>query len=62
MVHPWRFGQGLGSRLLANSATVLRDLGYRELRSTFLVGNERSALWHWRNGYRLESSFVRNLP
>lgn len=56
MVHPWRFGQGLGSQLLASSATALREVGYRELRSTFLVGNERSALWHWRNGFRLESN------
>lgn len=55
LVHPWCFGRGLGSRLLVSSATVLRGLGYRELASTFLVGNERSALWHWRNGFRLVS-------
>lgn len=53
LVQPWRFGQGLGSGLLASAATVLRGLGYRALASTFLVGNERSALWHWRNGFRL---------
>lgn len=53
LVHPWRFGQGLGTRLLGSAATVLQGLGYRELASTFLVGNERSALWHWRNGFRL---------
>jgi len=46
-------GQGLGSTLLASAATALRGLGYRDLASTFLVGNERSALWHWRNGFRL---------
>lgn len=53
MVSPWRVGQGLGSALLRRAATALRALGYRELISTFLVGNERSALWHWRNGFRL---------
>lgn len=53
MVAPWRRGQGLGSTLLRCAATALRALGYRELASTFLVGNERSALWHWRHGFRL---------
>lgn len=53
MVSPWRSGQGLGTRLFRRAATALRELGYRELTSTFLVGNERSALWHWRNGFRL---------
>lgn len=53
MLSPWRVGQGLGSALLRSAATALRALGYRELISTFLVGNERSALWHWRNGFRL---------
>jgi GNAT superfamily N-acetyltransferase len=59
LVHPWRFGRGLGTAMLASAATVLRGLGYRELASTFLVGNERSALWHWRNGFRLESPLSR---
>ena len=58
MVHPWRFGRGLGSALLASAAGVLRDLGYAELVTTFLTGNERSALWHWRNGFRLLTSAV----
>lgn len=53
MVPPWRFGQGLGNALLRCAAKALRALGYHELASTFLVGNERSALWHWRNGFRL---------
>jgi GNAT superfamily N-acetyltransferase len=53
MVRPWHFAQGVGKGLLARAAAVLRELGYRELASTFLVGNERSALWHWRNGFRL---------
>lgn len=55
MVCPWRWGHGLGRGLLGSAATLLWDLGYRELASTFLVGNERSALWHWRNGFCLES-------
>ena len=53
MVSPWRLGEGLGSTLLRRAATALIELGHRELISTFLVGNERSALWHWRNGFRL---------
>lgn len=53
MVHPLRFGQGLGSKLLTCAAAALRGLGYLDLASTFLVGNERSARWHWRNGFRL---------
>ncbi len=52
-VHPWRLGRGLGTALLTSAATALRGLGYVELASTFLVGNERSALWHWRQGFRL---------
>lgn len=54
MVSPWRFRQGLGSAMLRCAGTALRRLGYRELASTFLGGNERSAMWHWRNGFRLQ--------
>jgi GNAT superfamily N-acetyltransferase len=46
-------GCGLGARLLDAAAAALLGLGYRELASTFLVGNESSMLWHWRNGFRL---------
>lgn len=53
MVSPWRFGRGLGTELLKRAASALCALGHRELTSTFLVGNERSAFWHWRNGFRL---------
>ena len=53
MVSPRRFGQGLGTAMLRHAATALRTLGHRELASTFLAGNERSAMWHWRNGFRL---------
>jgi L-amino acid N-acyltransferase YncA len=27
--------------------------GYRQLVSTFLLGNDASVLWHWRCGFRL---------
>lgn len=53
MVRPWHFRQGLGTALLGRAGAVLRELGYRELASTFVVGNDRSTLWHWRNGFRL---------
>ncbi|HEY6156895.1 MAG TPA: GNAT family N-acetyltransferase [Gemmatimonadales bacterium] len=53
MVHPWRFSQGLGGALLSSAVTVLRGLGYSDLASTFLVGNDRAVLWHWRRGFRL---------
>src|SRR5687768_9411591 len=53
MVSPWRFRLGLGTAMLRSAATALSTLGYRELASAFLGGNERSAMWHWRNGFRL---------
>ena len=46
-------GEGVGSVLLAAAASALQQMGYRQLLSTFLLGNESSALWHWRNGFRL---------
>lgn len=52
-VSPWTSRQGVGSALLAQSVNALLDLGYCDLASTFLVGNEISMLWHWRNGFRL---------
>jgi GNAT superfamily N-acetyltransferase len=45
--------QGLGSSLLAAAIGALREMGYHKLASTFLVGNDASALWHWRNGFQL---------
>lgn len=47
--------RGLASALLKRSAQALTELGYRELASTFLLGNEASLLWHWKNGFRLLS-------
>ena len=29
------------------------DLGYTELVSSFILGNDSSMLWHWRNGFEL---------
>ncbi len=52
-VDPLRAGHGVGSALLARAADGLRALGYSELISTFLLGNESSMLWHWRNGFEL---------
>jgi len=47
--------QGLASALLNRAADALLHLGYTELASTFLLGNEPSLLWHWRNGFHLLS-------
>ena len=52
-VGPWHAGSGLGSALLARAVRELLDLGFERLASTFLLGNESSTLWHWRNGFRL---------
>lgn len=50
---PGRGRRGLASALLDGAAGRLLHLGYRELASTILLGNEPSVLWHWRNGFRL---------
>ena len=55
-VHPFAGGHGVGTALLRAAADQLLALGYTELASTFLVGNEASTLWHWRNGFRLAAS------
>lgn len=52
-VSPFWAGQGVGTALLHAVATELSAKGYQELLSTFLLGNESSMLWHWRNGFRL---------
>lgn len=46
---------GIGSALLGHATNALLKLGYTELASTFLLGNESSTLWHWMNGFRLVS-------
>jgi GNAT superfamily N-acetyltransferase len=52
-VSPLERGHGVGTALLAASVRELLALGYRQLLSTFMLGNESSMLWHWRNGFRL---------
>jgi GNAT superfamily N-acetyltransferase len=52
-VAPGSAGGGVGTLLLAAAGRELLALGYRELLSTFMIGNDASALWHWRNGFRL---------
>ncbi len=55
-VHPFAAGQGAGTALLRAATRELLALDYTELASTFLLGNESSTLWHWRNGFRLAGS------
>jgi GNAT superfamily N-acetyltransferase len=52
-VSPFLAGQGVGTALLAAAVHELLALGYTELLSTFMLGNDSSLLWHWRNGFRL---------
>ena len=46
-------GSGVGTALLAEASRGLRELGYTELISSFILGNDSSMLWHWRNGFEL---------
>jgi ribosomal protein S18 acetylase RimI-like enzyme len=52
-VASWAASQGIGTHLLAEACQRLRTAGFTELVTTFIRGNEASALWHWRNGFRL---------
>src|SRR5262245_25258753 len=52
-VAPSWSGQGIGSTLLAFAVNALIELGFSDLASTFLIGNDSSMLWHWRNGFEL---------
>ena len=52
-VCPLRAGHGVGSILLAAAVKALLSMGFEELATTFLAGNDSSMLWHWRNGFRL---------
>ena len=52
-VSPFFTGEGVGTALLNAAARQLLALGYTELASTFLAGNDSSMLWHWRQGFRL---------
>jgi GNAT superfamily N-acetyltransferase len=46
-------GRGIGTALLRAAVRELLALGYTELASTFMLGNDSSMLWHWRSGFRL---------
>lgn len=52
-VHPFLASRGVGTALLDTAGRALLSLGYRELASTFLMGNDSTVLWHWRSGFRL---------
>lgn len=52
-VAPMYAKHGLGSALLDRAVNALLQLRYSELASTFLMGNDSTTLWHWRNGFRL---------
>jgi GNAT superfamily N-acetyltransferase len=52
-VSPLESGRGIATALLNAAVRELLILGYRQLASTFLLGNDSSLLWHWRCGFRL---------
>jgi GNAT superfamily N-acetyltransferase len=52
-VTPLNAGRGVGTALLAAAVRELLALGFTRLASTFLLGNDSSMLWHWRNGFQL---------
>jgi GNAT superfamily N-acetyltransferase len=52
-VSPMWAGQGVGTALLAVAVKQLLAMGFTELLSTFMIGNDSSMLWHWRNGFQL---------
>jgi GNAT superfamily N-acetyltransferase len=54
-VRPGEMGKGVGTALLGASIQAVRALGFRQLASTFMLGNESSMLWHWRNGFQLRA-------
>jgi GNAT superfamily N-acetyltransferase len=61
-VSPDSTGHGIGSAMLSAAVRELLAQGYTELASTFMIGNDVSVLWHWRNGFRLlrhPGSFLR---
>jgi GNAT superfamily N-acetyltransferase len=54
-VTPGRSGHGIGTALLAAATNELFEMGFTQLLSTFMAGNESSMLWHCRNGFQLLS-------
>lgn len=55
-VTPLHSHHGIGSALLGAAASELNLLGFPQLFSTFLLGNDSTLLWHWRNGFQLLSN------
>ncbi len=54
-VGPTQAGGGTGTALLAASVAALKGMGYQQLATTFMAGNDSSMLWHWRNGFQLQA-------
>jgi GNAT superfamily N-acetyltransferase len=52
-VSPLEAGCGVGTALLDAAGNSLLDMGFTQLLTTFIYGNDSSMLWHWRNGFRL---------
>jgi GNAT superfamily N-acetyltransferase len=52
-VSPFHTGTGVGTTLLDAAGRALLQMGFNQLASTFLAGNDSSMLWHWRNAFRL---------
>lgn len=49
----------LGTLLLGDVVSALREGGFRWLSSTCLLDNAGSLLWHWRNDFRLPPDLLR---
>jgi GNAT superfamily N-acetyltransferase len=54
-VSPLHVSGGVGTALLRAAVQELLRLGFTQLASTFLLGNDSSMLWHWRHGFQLQS-------
>jgi len=52
-VNSWEGRRGIASVLLAKSVDSLREMGFKELASTFLLDNGPSMLWHWKHDFKL---------
>lgn len=52
-VSPQNAGYSIGTALLSAAVQALVGLGYSQLATTFMLGNDSSMLWHWRNGFQL---------
>lgn len=52
-VHPDRWGDGVGSRLLARTTAHLADLGFDRMRVAVLAGNDVGNAFYRRRGFEL---------